>query len=350
MHPAQEATRGQPAATRVAAWLAERIPDLQLPLDVTLVAGGRSNLTYALTDQSGRRWVLRRPPTGHLLPTAHDVAREHKIIAALGPAGIPVPPTIGLCADERVIGAPFYVMAFVDGVIARTPAEAERELNLPARRQAGLALAETLAAIHAVDPDAAGLGDLGRRDGYVTRQLRRWYGQYQSSVSSGGPHVPEIDSTHDLLLARIPKTSAPGIVHGDFRIDNTVLDPSGQVNAVLDWELCTIGDPIADVAQFLLTWTEPGELPPLGHAATTAPGFVTRSDLVAHYAVHAGRDLATLDYYRAFAAWKLACILEGVYVRYVSGDMGNTDFDFSFYPNAIAMLASTAQEIAIHFT
>lgn len=332
----------------IGAWLAERDPLAQLPVDVVLVAGGRSNLTYTLTDRSGRRWVLRRPPTGHLLPTAHDVAREHRIIAALGPAGIPVAPVVGLCTDDSIIGAPFYVMAFVDGVIARTADEAEQGLGPPARRHAGFALVETLAAIHGIDPDAVGLGDLGRRHGYAARQLRRWYGQYQSSRSNGGPDIPDLDTTHELLTGKIPEQSAPAIVHGDYRIDNTVLDAGGQVVAVLDWELCTLGDPLADLAQFLVTWTEPGETSPLGQAATTAPDFATRPQLVEHYVRCSGRELGTLDFYQSLAAWKLACILEGVYVRYVAGAMGSTDFDFSFYPDAIATLAATARNIAEH--
>lgn len=332
--------------SRVGTWLAERDPTVHLPLDVALVAGGRSNLTYTLTDRSGRRWVLRRPPTGDLLPTAHDVAREHRIIAALGPAGIPVAPVVGLCTDERLIGAPFYVMAFVDGIIARTAGEATQGLDGRARRHAGFALAETLAAVHAVDPDAVGLSNLGRQSGYVARQLRRWHSQYRSSRADGGPDVPDLDITRDLLAARIPEESTPAVAHGDYRIDNVVLDRSGTVVAVLDWELCTIGEPLADVAQFLLTWTEPGETSPLGHAATTAVGFATRTELVEHYVERSGRDLGALDYYQSLAAWKLACILEGVYVRYVAGAMGDTDFDFSFYPGAITALAETARGIA----
>lgn len=334
--------------SRVAVWLAEHVPDVELPLDINLVSGGRSNLTYTLTDPSGRRWVLRRPPTGHLLPTAHDVAREYKIITCLEPVGIPVPLAIGLCNDDSIIGVPFYVMAFVDGMIVRTADEAIQGLDVSARLQAGFALVETLATIHSVDPDAVGLGDFRRHDNYVARQLRRWYTQYQSTLADGGPHLRDIRTVHDQLAAHIPVPSTPVIVHGDFRIDNAVLDSQGNVVAILDWELCTIGDALADLAQFLVTWTEPGETSPLGHAPTTAPGFSTRSELVEHYALYSGRDIKTLDYYQAFAAWKLACILSGVYVRYVAGDMGEVDFDFSFYPDAIAALSATARALATH--
>jgi aminoglycoside phosphotransferase (APT) family kinase protein len=282
-----------------------------------------------------------------VLPTAHDMRREHTIIAALGPAGVPVPPALGLCLDEAVNGAPFYVMGFVDGVIARSETEAEESLDAAARHHAGLALIDTLAQIHAVDPDGVGLGQLGRREGYIARQLRRWYANYQAARDSrGGALNPDIDEVHDQLSANIPEQGAATVVHGDYRLDNCIITTSGDVLAVLDWELCTLGDPLADLGQLLVYWPAPGEYSALGHSPTLVPGFPSRADLQERYAEATGRDLSQLDFYRAFAYWKLACILEGVYSRYVAGAMGDDGFDFSVYPDSIAWLGAEARQAA----
>jgi aminoglycoside phosphotransferase (APT) family kinase protein len=318
------------------------------PFDFALVAGGRSNLTYQVTDAAGAKYVLRRPPTGHLLPTAHDMGREHKIISAMGPAGIPAPPALGLCTDEAVNGAPFYVMGFVEGVIARTEVEAERYFDEKARHASGLALVDTLAQIHSADPDEIGLGDLGRKEGYISRQLRRWYANYQAANQArGGESLPAIDELHDRLASAIPEQGPATVVHGDYRLDNCILAEDGsRVLAVLDWELCTLGDPLADVGQLLSYWSEGGEHSAVGRSATTLPGFATRADLIERYAEKTGRDLSHLDYYVAFSFWKLACILEGVYARYVGGAMGDDGFDFSFYPDSIAWLTTAANGAA----
>ena len=332
---------------RVSAWFVDNIPGTVLPLQFVRVAGGRSNLTFEVGDGGGNRYVLRRPPTSHVLPTAHDMSREHRIIAAMGPAGVPVPPALGLCTDDSVNGAPFYVMGFVDGVIARNEDDVEKLLELPARHQAGLALVDTLAQIHAVDPDEAGLGDLGRKEGYIARQLRRWYGNYQAARDSrGGDSMADIDDLHDQLSAHIPDQGPATVVHGDYRLDNCIVDRGGDLLAVLDWELCTLGDPLADLGQLMVYWPEPGEHSALGHAATTAPGFPPRTELTARYAAATGRNLEQLDFYVAFAYWKLACILEGVYARYVAGAMGDDGFDFSIYPDSIAWLATQARQAA----
>ncbi|MBO0728162.1 MAG: phosphotransferase family protein [Acidimicrobiaceae bacterium] len=331
-------------ASKVSAWFAGNIPGVELPLRFELIAGGRSNLTFEVDDAAGRRYVLRRPPTGHLLPTAHDMAREHRIISALGPAGIPVAPALGLCEDPAVNGAPFYVMGFVEGHIIRNRDEIPEQFD---RRHVGESLADTLAAIHAVDPDAVGLGDLGRREGYISRQLKRWYGQYQASRDEqGGPDVPDVDEVHNALVECIPDQRQTGVVHGDYRLDNCVVDDRGDVAAVLDWELCTLGDPLADVGQLLVYWTEPGERNALGNSATADSGFLTRAQLAERYARTAGLDLGELDFYVAFAYWKLACILEGVYTRYLGGAMGKDGYDFSFYPDSIRSLASQAKATA----
>jgi aminoglycoside phosphotransferase (APT) family kinase protein len=346
------ATQGTGAPTgidpeKVSAWFLRNIPGVVLPLDFHRVAGGRSNLTFEVRDASGTRYVLRRPPVSHVLPTAHDMRREHTIIAALGPAGVPVPPALGLCTDDDVNGAPFYVMGFVDGIIARSEKEAEDCLTTAARRRAGLALIDTLASIHAVDPDQVGLGDLGRKDGYISRQLRRWYANYQAARDSrGGEPNPDINTVHDQLAAHIPTQGTAGVVHGDYRLDNCIISGEGQVLAVLDWELCTLGDPLADLGQLLVYWPAPGEYSALGHSPTLVPGFPSRDELKARYEAATRCDLHRLDFYLAFAYWKLACILEGVYARYLAGAMGDDGFDFTVYPDSIAWLGNQARRAA----
>ena len=339
-----EAPRGIDAPN-VTAWFEKHVSDVEPPLHFELVAGGRSNLTFLVTDRGEHRYVLRRPPTGHLLPTAHDMSREHRIISAMGPAGVPVPPALGLCEDDAVNGAPFYVMGFVDGVIARNEQEVKAHFDEAARHRAGLALIDTLADIHMADPDRIGLGELGRKEGYIARQLKRWYSNYQAANQArGGESLPAMDELHARLSEAIPEQGPATVVHGDYRLDNCIVAPDGsRVEAVLDWELCTLGDPLADVGQLLVYWPEPGERSALGSAATSLPGFAKRDELVARYSERTGRELPQLGFYVAFAYWKLACILEGVYARYVGGAMGDDGFDFSFYPDTIGFLADRSR-------
>jgi aminoglycoside phosphotransferase (APT) family kinase protein len=238
-------------------------------------------------------------------------------------------------------------MDFVDGIIARTEKESEAHLDMPARHCAGMSLVDTLARIHAVDPDAVGLGDLGRKDGYISRQLRRWDSNYRAANQArGGTPLADVEDVHAMLSGSIPEQGPAAVVHGDYRLDNCILSPDGEVRAVLDWELCTLGDPMADIGQLLVYWSEPGEKSPLGHSGTTLPGFPVRAELRERYGQSTGRDLTHLDFYVAFAYWKLACILEGVYARYVAGSMGNDGSDFNLYPRSIGWLASRARETA----
>ena len=309
-------------ADEVTAWFAEHVPAARPPLDFDLIAGGRSNLTYAVTDAGDARWVLRRPPLGHVLATAHDMGREHRIIAALADTAVPVPTVIGLSPDDSVNGAPFYVMDFVDGPILRND-EAARQISEAARATATTSMIDVLADIHAVDLDAVGLADLGRHDGYIERQLKRWQGQWEKTKTR---ELPVIDAVHDRLAASVPVQGPATIVHGDYRLDNCILDTTGHVQAVLDWELCTLGDPLADVGQLCMYWTEPGDtLVAAPDAPTTAEGFGPRADLRARNAEVSGRDLSEIDYYVAFGFWKLACICEGVLKRYQAGVMGGAD-------------------------
>jgi aminoglycoside phosphotransferase (APT) family kinase protein len=336
--PATEAPKGVDVA-RVTAWFQAHAPEVTPPLSFELIAGGRSNLTYRVTDAAGHAWVLRRPPLGQVLATAHDMGREHRIISALAATDVPVAPVVGLCEDEAVNGAPFYVMGFVDGLVARDAAAAQA-LDVDARARAGDQIPDVLARIHAVDPDAVGLGDLGRREGYVERQLKRWYGQWQKSKTRD---LPVVDEVHDALAARVPEQGPAAIVHGDYRLDNCLLAPDGTIAAVLDWELCTLGDPLADVGLLLVYWTEPGDRhPALLDASTTLEGFPTRAAVIERYAAASGRDVSDVDYYVAFGYWKLACILEGVYARYRGGVMGESS-GFEGFARQVEILADAAR-------
>jgi aminoglycoside phosphotransferase (APT) family kinase protein len=255
-----------------------------------------------------------------VLATAHDMGREHRIISALEPTAVPVAPTIGLCTDEAVNGAPFYVMEHVDGIVARD-VEAGAALPPEARAHAGDALVDVLAAIHAVDVDAVGLGDLGRREAYVERQLSRWQRQWEATRDG---EVPVVDELHARLTARVPAQGPATIVHGDYRLDNCILSTTGEIRAVLDWELCTLGDPLADVGLMLVYWVEPGDALQTGlPTATTLEGFPSRAHLLERYAAASGRDLDDVGFYVALGYWKLACILQGVLVRYREGAMGD---------------------------
>jgi aminoglycoside phosphotransferase (APT) family kinase protein len=305
---------------RVTEWMASTIAQVEPPLTFELIAGGRSNLTYRVRDRAGHSFALRRPPVSHVLPTAHDMKREHTVISALGPTGVPVPVTYGLCTDETVNGAPFYVMSFVQGHIVRTE-RAARELDESGRAQASDSLVDTLARLHAVDVDEIGLGDFARRDGYIARQLKRWHEQFTKSTLDGAPGPAVVDRVHELLAARIPEQQGVAIVHGDYRLDNTVLDDKGHVIAILDWEICTLGDPLADLGLLSVYWAEPedGDQALIGVAPTTLPGFARRAQLVSRYADASGLDVSQVPYYRAFGFWKLACILQGVHVRYAGG-------------------------------
>jgi aminoglycoside phosphotransferase (APT) family kinase protein len=336
-------------ADRVEHWLRDHVPHLEGPLDLALIAGGHSNLTFEVADQAGGRWVLRRPPLGQVLATAHDMGREHTIISALGPTAVPVPRTVGLCTDESVIGAPFYVMDFVDGVVVRDEATA-RQMDPEQRRTASESIVDVLAAIHAVDVDAVGLGDLGRRDGYVERQLKRWYRQYQGSKEqTPGMDFPAVDEVHALLSARIPPQRDVAIVHGDYRLDNCMLGQDGRIAAVLDWEICTLGDPLADVGLLWVYWSDPDDPSALPQASPTAlDGFLRKDEAMARYAEVSGRDLSDLAFYQAFGWWKLTCIIAGVYARYAGGAMGH-DVDerqVAGFAQMVETLAASAQEAA----
>jgi aminoglycoside phosphotransferase (APT) family kinase protein len=329
----------------VSEWFDAHIAGAKGPYQFELIAGGRSNLTFKVTDAAGTAYVLRRPPTSHVLPSAHDMGREHRIIKALGPTPVPVAPALGYCEDESVNDRPFYVMGFVDGHIVRDRNIAEKVFTPEQRRIAALDLIDVLVALHHVDVDAVGLGDLARRDAYIERQLKRWYGQFQQSAATQNRSVPLVDEVHALLADRVPPQGPPAIVHGDYRLDNTMLGYDGKVAAVLDWEICTLGDPLADMGLLMVYWTEDGDTHnPLGVAPTLAEGFPTRAELRARYEKSSGRDLSDLGFYVAFGYWKLACILEGVFARYAGGAMGGDRSGFEGFGHQVEALAQAAKD------
>lgn len=330
-------------AGRLEKWWIGNIPASRPPLRFELIAGGHSNLTFVVVDSAGHEWVLRRPPLGELLPTAHDMAREHRILSALGPTAVPVPEAVAFCSDPQVNGAPFYVMVKVEGDVLRDTATVEAVLDADRRRPAGLFLADTLAEIHSLDPGAVGLGDLGHPDGYVSRQLRRWKRQLDDSRTRP---LRELYDLHDRLSDRIPRQRHPGLVHGDFRLDNCILGADGAVRAVLDWELCTQGDTLADVGMLMVYWSSPEDpIQPIERSPILAPGFPTRQEMLDRYAASRGIDLDDVDFYIAFSYWRLACITEGVYARYLHGGMGNRAAEAGQFERRVIDLATGASRI-----
>jgi aminoglycoside phosphotransferase (APT) family kinase protein len=326
----------------VEAWFAEHVPGVQLPLSFERISGGHSNLTYGVRDAGSGSWALRRPPLGKRLGSAHDMGREHRVVSALAPTPVPVAPVVGLCEDESVNDAPFYAMEFVEGPILRGLAEADAFPDEADRKAIGERVVDILVEIHAVDPDAVGLGELGRKEDYVARQLHRWQGQWEKSKTR---ELPAIDAVHERLAARIPEQGPATIVHGDYRLDNMILTPGGEVAAVVDWELCTLGDPLADVGLLMVYWPEAGEeLVALGQPATLAPGFPKREELKARYAERSGRDLSQLDFFIALGYWKLAIILEGVYARYAAGGYGKVDPGIEAFARLVERLAEAAEQ------
>lgn len=304
----------------VEAWMAENVAGRRGPFTWVRCEGGHSNLTYELIDADGLRAVIRRPPQGTLLPKAHDMAREFRIIDALWPTPVPVAEPLGFCDDHDVIGADFFVMGFVEGRALFTRTHAEEWLPEENRHRAGIELAEAMAALHAVDVDEVGLGDLSRRDGYVARQIRSWYGSWTASIEAAQVDDPRLHELHDRLVERIPEQGPPCLVHGDLGPHNAMFTADGELTAIVDWEISTLGDPLADLAYLLNAWAAPDDVPPPTSTATSlAPGFPRREVLADRYAELTGRDLSGLGFYTAYNHFKTACIIHGVYARYMLG-------------------------------
>ncbi|MFF0148833.1 aminoglycoside phosphotransferase (APT) family kinase protein [Amycolatopsis sulphurea] len=291
-------------------------------LTAEVIQGGRSNLTYIVGDGVGR-WVVRRPPLGHVLPTAHDMGREFRVMTGLSGTPVPVPETVLLCTDPDVLGAQFYVMEFVEG----TPYRSADELaKVGEKRTRAIAegLVDTLVELHAVDPEAAGLGDFGRPDGFLERQLRRWKKQLDGSRSR---ELPGADQLHDRLAAKLPPSGRPSIVHGDYRLDNVLVGSGDRVTAVLDWEMSTLGDPLTDVA-LLIAYAERDTVSlQMVSNASSAPGYPSTDEVISRYAQRSGRDVSALNWYVSFAFFKLAVILEGIYYRHSKGQTVGAGFE-----------------------
>ena len=380
---------GIPSPARLAAWLNDHVPGGPVELtDIQLIAGGRSNLTYRLTvsgpeagpeagpgagpgaapetaaapgtaAEGTRLLVLRRPPLGHVLPTAHDMSREFRVLSALAGTRVPVAPLVASCTDDEVIGAPFYVMEYVPGVVLRTRADT-KALTEAQAAELSRRLAEMLAAIHGVDVNQVGLADLGRGAGYLRRQLDRWQRQWDLSATR---EMPGYTQLVERLTAALPSEGQTTLVHGDYRLDNALvtLDPEPRITAVVDWEMATLGDPLADLGLTLVYWTEAGEEGWHGPAAettettettetrgvtadaTASPGFWTRAEFAAEYARLTGRDVSRIGYYVAFGYFKLAVVLEGIHARYQQGKTVGEGFEQEGF--AVPLLIARAHQV-----
>ena len=317
---------------KLEAWISENVPADRRPgplTGISLISGGRSNLTYRL-DFGDETLVLRRPPLGHVLPTAHDMSREYRVLSALsGSTTIPVPVTVASCTDTEIVGAPFYLMRYVSGKVLRTR-EDGAQVSADQARQLSELVIDMLTAIHTVDIDAVGLSGFGRPEGYMTRQLARWQRQWELSNAR---EVPGYDELVKRLAADLPQSTDGTLVHGDLRLDNMLvtLEPAPSVAAVVDWEMSTLGDPLADLGLTLMYWTDPGDDDWLrlseGGSVTTIPGFLRRADAAARYAERTGRDISAVGYYMAFGCFKLAVVLEGIHARFLQNKTVGEGFE-----------------------
>lgn len=303
-------------------WLRAALPNVVCdePWVAEMISGGLSNITYRIRLPNAT-FILRRPPLGQLLPRAHDIQREYRVLTALTPTQVPVPDPLALCSDAGVLGVSFYVMSEVPGDVLRRPSDTER-LAPPARTALAEAMIGTLIDLHSVDPDAVGLGDYGKRGGYCARQIRTWAEQWRRSRTRD---LPDMEGLIAGLSEHAPQDSGCTIVHGDYRLDNTIIDNTGwpRIAAVLDWELSTLGDPLADLGLMLTYWHDLGDderaQVPVAAGVTAKPGFPTGRELAEIYAARTGRHLDNLPFYLALGAMKLAVILEGVHARYLGG-------------------------------
>ena len=314
-------------------------------LSAEIIGHGRSNITYRVQG-AGQQWVLRRPPLSHVQPTAHDMKREFRVISALADTDVPVPHTFALCEDTAVNDAPFYIMEYVEGLVPADAAEFARRYDEGQRRRIGEELVDILVRLHAVAPDEVGLGDFGRPEGYTERQVRRFTDQLARAKTR---ELPELEELARRLAAALPAESGAGIVHGDYRLDNTILDDEGHIVAVLDWEMATLGDPLADVGLLMMYWagddTSDLAAPGIASAAVTAlPGFISREQARARYAERSGRDLSDLDFYIVLGHFKLAVILENMHARFLAG--GTVGAGFEVIGQQVMLLARRGLAIA----
>jgi aminoglycoside phosphotransferase (APT) family kinase protein len=326
---------------RLEAFLDERVEACRgEPVTVTKIGEGKSNLTFRV-ERGDHAWVLRRPPMGELPETAHDMLREHRVLAALAPTPVRTPAPVAVCDDLDVIGVPFYLMEVVDGVVVRH--ELPEAFTVERRRDVGFEMVDALAELHTLDYAAAGLGDLGRPDGYTARQVARWSKQWEFMATR---ELDDVEAVRTWLEAHVPTDSPSAIVHGDYKMDNVVYARTEpRLLAILDWEMATLGDPLADLGYLLVFWPEHGEenvrmLP----QPTMLPGFPTRAEVVARYEERTGFSMTDLTFYRTLAIWKLAILSEGLYKRFLAGKADSQWF--AVLEEAVPLMARQAREWA----
>ena len=331
----------------VSRWLDPLVGGLQGPLRAAVIAGGRSNLTYVIADDA-RDWVLRRPPLAHVLPTAHDMEREFRVISALGPTDIPVPHTIGLCTDTEVLGVKFYVMERVRGHIIRERLPDDYADTPATRAELSRVLIETLGRLHAIDPADVGLDGFGKPAGYLQRQVNRWWQQWEFSKTR---ELPTMEELRRRLENGLPEQGSPGIVHGDYRLDNVMFAPAdpSRICAILDWEMCTQGDPLADLGLLMVYWSDREDNVDLVEGMALSPitrqdGFMTRAELVRAYDATNDRDLSKLDWYTCLGYYKLAIVAEGIHARYLMGQTVGEGFELM--GPRVPLLVDVALELA----
>ena len=310
---------------RVVPWFREHVGEVE-SLTGTVIGHGRSNITYRLDDPKGRSWVLRRPPLSHVQATAHDMGREFRILTALAPTGFPAPTPIALCDDESVNDAQFYIMEYVEGLVPVDPSEVSKRWDESDRHRIGIELVDVLVRLHAFKPEEIGLEGWGKPQGYLERQVKR-FGEQLESIRYR--ETDELDELARRLKKAMPEERRPGIVHGDYRLDNSILDDDGHIIAVLDWEMCTLGDSLADLGLLRMYWGS-GTSRDVTVGATPVmqlPGFPTWEEALAHYEEKSGADLSNLDFYTVLAHFKLGVILENMYKRFLGGGTVGAGFE-----------------------
>jgi aminoglycoside phosphotransferase (APT) family kinase protein len=304
-------------------WIAAHTDEIEPPFEWTRLTGGTSNLTYAISDAAGRRAVVRRPPTGKLLPKAHDMEREHKILYALAPTPVAIARPFALCTDPTITGAPFYVMEFCEGISIAISGGEMLDLPMEVRPRVGTSMVGALVELHKIDPIAVGLERLGRPDGYVSRQLNRWYDSWQRSHEAAQIDLPSVALAFDALSRQVPEQGPARICHGDYGPHNVLISESGDVVAITDWEIGTLGDPLADIAYFVRGWADE-EMTSADEFldARRDVGYLSRRELIAEYEKSSGCAINNLWYYMAFNSFKSLCISQGVYGRFMGGVRG----------------------------
>lgn len=326
----------------LAAWLDGQHPGLRRgELAAQLIVGGKSNLTYRVSDGVST-WALRRPPLAHVLPTAHDMVREYRVISALAGTAVPVAVAVALCEDAAVLGAPFYLMSFIDGVVLDRP-DALARLDSASATVVCEQLIDTLVALHAVDPASVGLAGFGRPEGFLARQLKRWHGQWQASQTQ--PRA-ELDQVVDRLTATLPEQPAPAVVHGDYRLTNVMFQPDlSGIAAVVDWEMATLGDPLTDVGLLVVYQTLAADGDFVMPRMNPSDGFLTGTEILVRYGARSHRDLADIHWYLGFGYFKLAVVAEGIHHRYLQGKTVGEGFSH-FGPAVPRLLSAALQSLA----